>query len=94
MKSVVIAAVVAAGLAVSGAANAQEAAAKSAGCMNCHDVATKKIGPAFKDVAAKYKGQAGAEKKLDEKLEKKEGHPEVKVKGDELKNIIKWVLSL
>lgn len=93
MKSVVIAAAVAAGLAFAGTASAQEAAAKSAGCMNCHDVATKKIGPAFKEVAAKYKGQAGAEKKLEEKLEKKEGHPEVKAKGDELKGILKWVLA-
>ena len=40
---------------------AQEAAAKSAGCLNCHAVDTKKVGPAFKDVAKKDKRQAGAE---------------------------------
>ena len=48
-------------MAAAGTASAQEALAKSSGCMNCHDVAAKKIGPAFKDIAAKYKGKADAE---------------------------------
>jgi cytochrome c551/c552 len=61
-----------------GAASAQEALAKSDGCLNCHAVDTKKVGPAFKDVAAKYKGQADAEAKLVDKLTKGQGHP-----GDE-----------
>ena len=69
MKSFVIAAVAAAGLACAGAASAQEALAKSTGCMNCHDIDTKKIGPAFKEVAAKYKGKADAEAMLVAKLE-------------------------
>jgi cytochrome c len=93
MKSVVIAAVVAAGLACAGTASAQEALAKSSGCMTCHDVATKKMGPSFKDIAAKYKGKADAQATLVNKLEKKEGHPEVKAKGDDLTNIVKWVLA-
>ena len=42
-------------------ANAQEALAKSSGCMNCHAMDTKKMGPSFKDIAAKYKGKADAE---------------------------------
>jgi cytochrome c len=94
MKTIVVAAIVAAGMAAAGAANAQEALAKSSGCMNCHDVATKKIGPAFKEVAAKYKGKADAAAMLDAKIGGAKGHPEVKAKGDDLKNIIKWVLSL
>ncbi len=93
MKSLVIAAVVAAGLAATGAANAQEALAKSSGCLNCHDVNTKKIGPAFKDVAAKYKGKADAEAMLVAKISEHKGHPEVKAKGDDLKSLVKWVLS-
>jgi cytochrome c len=88
-----MAAVVAAGLACAGTASAQEALAKSSGCMNCHDVATKKIGPGFKEVAAKYKGKADAAAMLDKKLETAQGHPEVKAKGDDLKGIIKWVLA-
>jgi cytochrome c len=88
-----MAAVVAAGLACAGTASAQEALAKSSGCMNCHDMATKKIGPAFKDVAAKYKGKADAPATLEKKLATAAGHPEVKAKGDELKGILKWVLA-
>jgi cytochrome c len=94
MKTIVMAAVVAAGLAAAGAANADgDEKAKAAGCMNCHAVDTKKLGPAFKEVAAKYKGKAGAEKDLIAKIGGAKGHPEVKAKGDDLKEIIEWVLK-
>ena len=33
-------------------------------CMSCHSVDKKIVGPAYKDVAAKYKGDKGAEAKL------------------------------
>ena len=36
---------------------------------------------------------ADAEATLVTKLETKAGHPEVKAKGDDLKSLIKWVLS-
>jgi cytochrome c len=94
MKTIVFAAVVAVGIAAAGTANAQEALAKSSGCLNCHDVATKKMGPAFKDVAAKNKGKADAEARIIAKLSAGKDHPEVKAKGDDLKGIVKWVLSL
>jgi cytochrome c len=93
MKSIVIAAVVAVGMAAAGTANAQEALAKSSGCMNCHDIGTKKIGPAFKEIAAKNKGKAGAEATLVAKLSAGKDHPEVKAKGDDLTSLVKWVLS-
>jgi cytochrome c len=38
--------------------------AKAKNCMACHAVATKLVGPAYKDVAAKYAGQKDAEAKL------------------------------
>jgi len=93
MKSIVIAAAVAVGMAAAGTANAQEALAKSSGCMNCHDIGTKKLGPAFKETAAKFKGNAGAEATLVAKLSAGKDHPEVKAKGDDLKSLVKWVLS-
>jgi cytochrome c len=93
MKSIVIAAVVSFGMVAAGTANAQEALAKSSGCMNCHDIATKKVGPAFKEVAAKYKGKADAEATLVAKISAGKDHPEVKAKGDDLKSLVKWVLS-
>jgi cytochrome c len=81
-------------LAASGAASAQEALAKSSGCLNCHAVDTKKMGPAFKDVAAKYKGKADAEATLTAKVSGGKGHPTVKASPDDVASLVKWVLSL
>ena len=76
------------------AALAQEDLAKSAGCMNCHAVDTKKVGPAFKEIAAKYKGKGDAEAKLTEALASGKGHPAVKAKPEEIKSLVKWVLAM
>ncbi|MEO8753937.1 MAG: c-type cytochrome [Casimicrobiaceae bacterium] len=93
MKKLVWATVTAAALAASGVANAQEDLAKKDGCMNCHDVSTKKVGPAFKDVAAKFKGKADAEATLVAKLKEGKGHPATKASDNDLKGIVKWVLA-
>ena len=50
MKGLMIATVAVVGVLAVGNAAAQEALAKSSGCLNCHAVDTKKMGPAFKDV--------------------------------------------
>ena len=44
------------------AANAQADAdlAKNSGCLNCHNVDTKLVGPSLKEIAAKYAGQDDA----------------------------------
>jgi len=69
VKMIVSSVIVAVGLiAAPGAANAQEALAKSSGCMNCHDVSAKKMGPAFKEIATKYKGKADAAATVEAKL--------------------------
>ncbi len=78
---------------MAGAAGAQEALAKSSGCLNCHAVDTKKIGPAFKEVAAKYKGKADAEATIAAKLSAGKEHPAVKASADDVKSLVKWVLS-
>jgi cytochrome c551/c552/cytochrome c553 len=44
------------------------ALARRNACLSCHAIDKKLVGPAFRDVAAKYKGQAGMEAKLVEKL--------------------------
>ena len=75
-------------------ANAQEALAKSSGCLNCHAVDSKKMGPAFKEVAAKYKGKSDAEAMLVAKVSGGKEHPAIKAGGDDVKSLVKWVLSL
>src|SRR6478672_1060044 len=56
------------GALISNSAMASADLAKSKNCMACHAVATKVVGPAFKDVAAKYAGQKDAEDKLTQKV--------------------------
>jgi cytochrome c len=71
------------------------------GCTACHAVDHKVVGPAFKDVAAKYKGQ-DVEEQLAQKV--KSGGagvwgqvpmpPNPQVPDPDLHAIVKWVLSL
>lgn len=42
--------------------------AKKSGCLACHSVEKKVVGPAWKDVAAKYKGNAEMRAKLIKKV--------------------------
>jgi len=81
--------------------DAQALASKHA-CMACHQIDKKVVGPAYKDVAAKYKGDKTAEAKLVEKV-KKGGSgvwgpvpmpPNAQVSDADIKTIVHWVLSL
>ena len=78
---------------VSGAALAQDATAK-AGCNTCHALDTKKMGPSFKDIAAKNKGKADAEAKIVAALDSGQGHPKVKSTGADNKVLVKWILGM
>ena len=91
-----LAVAVVASIAMTGAAvaNAQQELAQKSGCLNCHAVDTKKVGPAFKDVAAKYKGKGDAEGKLVEELTSGKGHPAVKTSDDDTKSLVKWILAM
>ncbi len=44
--------------------------AKKSGCLACHSVEKKVVGPAWKDVAAKYKGNGAAKADLVAKVKK------------------------
>ena len=59
MKAVYVA-MLAAGVVMAGQAQADEALAKAKNCMACHAIDKKVVGPAYKDVAAKYKGDKTA----------------------------------
>ena len=49
---------------------ADQALATAKNCMACHAVDKKMVGPAYKAVAEKYAGDAGAVKMLAEKIQK------------------------
>jgi len=93
MKSLAVVLASIAMIGMVGVANAQEDKAKAAGCLNCHATDTKKIGPSFKDIAAKYKGNADAQAKIVGELTSGKGHPAVKVSADDANALVKWVLS-
>ena len=84
------------------AAQADEALAKKHNCMACHQVDKKLVGPSYKDVANKYRGQKDAAAKLAEKV-KKGGQgvwgpvpmpPNAAVSDADIKTLVNWVLSL
>jgi cytochrome c len=95
MRSILLTIAASAALATSGAALAQKAEdlMKTNGCMNCHDISAKKVGPAFKDVAAKFKGKADAEKMLVAQLKDGKGHPAVKASEADITTMVKFVLA-
>jgi len=72
------------------------------GCIACHAVDHKVIGPALKDVAAKYEGKADAKAHLTEKIRNGGAGvwgeipmtPNPQVPDEELHTIVKWVLTL
>ncbi|HZQ71432.1 MAG TPA: c-type cytochrome [Burkholderiales bacterium] len=83
-------------------AAAQEDLAKKYNCLACHAVDKKVVGPAYKDVANKYRGDKTAEAKLIEKV-KKGGvgvwgqipmPPNTAVPDADVKKLVDWVLSL
>lgn len=92
---------VAAGLLIAGPALADEALAKKDMCMTCHAVDKKLMGPSFKDIAAKYKGNKEAEQILADSIVKgskgKFGAipmpPQAKTAGD-APALAKWIMSL
>jgi cytochrome c len=70
-------------------------------CLECHNPTMKVLGPSFKDIAAKYKGDKTAMDTLSGKV-RKGGvgvwgqiamPPAATIKDEELKLILTWILS-
>lgn len=101
MKAVWIGIVAASALLLVGTAQANEALAKKSGCMNCHAIDKKMVGPGYKDIAVKYKGDKGAEAALSEKVKKGSSGAwgmipmpaNAAVSDDDIKTLVKWVLA-
>jgi cytochrome c len=105
MKSIIVS-IAAAGLMVAGSAMATDMPdlAKKNGCAACHSIDKKVVGPAWMDVAKKYKGDAGAEARLITKVSKGGGGvwgatpmPAVDPSGkkqDDIKQLVQFILAL
>ena len=94
-------AALAAGFTIAVPAQADEALAKKHNCLACHQIDKKSVGPAYKDIAKKYKGQNVAAK-LQEKV-KKGGSgvwgqvpmaPNAAVPDADIKKLVGWILAM
>jgi cytochrome c len=101
LRAIMPAIAVAAAWAVAPVAHADEALAKAKGCTACHANDKKVIGPAYKDVAKKYKGDARAADMLAGKIIKGgQGvwgpvpMPPNKVTDDEAKKLAGYILAM
>ena len=104
MKSLMMTAASAALLAMSGVASADDAQAlaQKNACMSCHGIDKKIVGPAFKEVAKKYAGDAGAAARLSAKVTtggkgvwgEVPMPPNPQVKPEDVQKIVGWVLTL
>ncbi len=102
MKAVWMEMVAASALLMVGTAQASQDLAQSSGCMNCHMLDKKMVGPGLKDIAAKYKSDAGAVAKLTEKIIKGSNGvwgpipmpPNAAVSEANAKALAQWILSI
>ena len=83
-------------------ASANEALAKKHNCFACHAIDKKVVGPSYKDVANKYRGDKSAEAKLIDKVKKGGAGvwgqvpmpPNATVPDADVKALVQWILSL
>ena len=102
MKQAFIACAAVLALSSAGALQANEKLAQASGCMTCHGVDKKIIGPTYKEVAAKYRGNKSAEADLVKKV-KGGGQgvwgsvpmpPNAHVKDEDIKTLVVWILGM
>ncbi|MCG7981762.1 MAG: c-type cytochrome [Candidatus Thiodiazotropha lotti] len=86
-------------------AQASQALAMQSGCLGCHKTDVKLVGPAFKDIAAKYAGDAAEVDRLTSKVKSgsKPGEPLVwggammpasPASEENIKGVIEWIMTL
>ncbi|HKQ27285.1 MAG TPA: c-type cytochrome [Burkholderiales bacterium] len=101
MKRLVLSLAAFAAIPASFPASASEELAKKHACLACHAVDRKLVGPSYKEVAAKYRSDPGAEAKLVEKVKKgSQGTwgqvpmpPNASVPDGDVRALVKWILS-
>jgi cytochrome c len=102
MKKIPAACVLAALAMMVASAQANDKLAQANGCLTCHGVDKKLIGPSFKEIAAKYRNDKSAEGALIKKV--KDGGkgvwgevpmpPNPHVKDPDVKTLVQWILSI
>jgi cytochrome c len=88
-------------LLAAGQTYANEKLAQSSGCMTCHAVDRKNIGPSYKDIAAKYRHDKNAEALLIKKVRAGGSGvwgsvpmpPNAHVKEEDARALVQWILA-
>jgi cytochrome c len=101
MKPLIAAPAALVALALCGTAYANEKLAQASGCMVCHAIDKKVIGPSYKEIAAKYRNDKSAEGVLFKKVKggtkgvwgQTPMPPNAHVKDDDIHTLVKWVLT-
>jgi cytochrome c len=82
-------------------AKASEELAKKHNCLACHTVDKKMVGPSYKDISAKFRGDAAAQARLVDKVKKGSTGvwgqvpmpPNATVPDADVQTLVKWILS-
>lgn len=101
MKRIIAASAATLGLLLVGGVQADEKLAQTNGCMTCHQLDKKVLGPGFKEIATKYRSDKAAEANMIKKV--KEGGkgawgdmimpPNAHVKDADIATLVKWILA-
>jgi len=62
-------------------------------CVNCHDAEKRKIGPPFREIGAKYKGDKSKAGEIVARMKEGKGHPKLAGSDAELKAAVEAALS-
>lgn len=101
MRAAALSALLAGSLANVAQADDAKAIAAKSGCLACHGIASKIVGPGYTEIAAKYKGDKDALTKLTAKV-KAGGSgawgpipmpPQAAISDEDLKVVLQWILS-
>jgi len=90
---------------LSGSVQADQMLAMQSGCLGCHKADAKLVGPAFKDIAAKYAGDPAEIDRLTAKVKagSTPGEPLVwgtvamppnQASPDKIKQVIEWIMAM
>jgi len=90
---------------LSGSVQANQMLAMQSGCLGCHKADAKLVGPAFKDIAAKYAGDPAEVDRLTAKVKAGSTPGEPLIWGsvamppnqappEKIKQVIEWIMTL
>lgn len=81
---------------------ASEDLAQNSGCLSCHGISNKILGPGYTDIAAKYKGNADAAAELADKIKNGTSGdwgpipmpPNAHVSDENINKLVAWILAM